>query len=98
MINFIVKELEKLGYYNAKKIMEMCGKACAEFGDLGLAKKIAEGTDDIDGIIARVNDEIAWCGKWNREGCTITAVCTKCGCTLVKRGIVEQKRYILPLL
>jgi len=89
MIDFIVKGLEGLDEETTQGIMERCGEACAETGDLGLARKIAEETGDIDQIIARANDEIAWCGRWTREGGTITAVCSTCGCPLVRRGIVE---------
>jgi predicted hydrocarbon binding protein len=89
MIDFIVKGLDSLDEETTRGIMERCGEACAETGDLGLAMKIAEETEDIDQIIAKANDEIAWCGRWTREGGTITAVCATCGCHLVMRGIVE---------
>jgi hypothetical protein len=89
MIDFMVNGLEGLDEETAQRIMERCGEACAETGDLGLAKEIADETEDIEETIARANDEIAWCGKWTREGGTITAVCTACGCPLVRRGIVE---------
>jgi predicted hydrocarbon binding protein len=89
MIDFMVNGLEGLDEETAQRIMERCGEACAEAGDLGLARKIAEETTGIDEIIARANDEIAWCGRWTREEGTITAVCITCGCPLVRRGIVE---------
>lgn len=89
MIDYIVKGLEGLDEETTRRIMERCGEACAEAGDLGLAKEIADGTTGIDETIARANDEIAWCGRWIREGDVITAVCTNCGCPLVRRGIVE---------
>ena len=89
MIDSIVKGLEGIDQETTQSIMERWGEACAEKGDLGLAKKIAEETEGIDETIARANDEIAWCGRWTRKGSTITAVCTNCGCPLVRRGIVE---------
>jgi predicted hydrocarbon binding protein len=89
MIDSIVKGLEGLDEETKQMIMESGGKACAETGDLGLARKIADETEDIDETIARANDEIAWCGRWIRNGNTITAVCTTCGCPLVRQDIVE---------
>jgi predicted hydrocarbon binding protein len=89
MIDSMVKGLEGFDEETAQRIMERCGEACAVTGDLGLAKEIADETEDIDETIARANDEIAWCGRWVRNGNTITAVCTACGCPLVRRGIVE---------
>jgi predicted hydrocarbon binding protein len=89
MLDFIMKGLEGLDEETTQRIMERCGEACAEAGDMGLARKIAEETTGIDEIIARANDEIAWCGRWTREEGTITAVCITCGCPLVRQGIVE---------
>ena len=89
MIDFIVKGLGGLDEETTQRIMEKCGEACAEMGDLVLARKIADETEDIEETIARANDKIAWCGRWVRNRNTITAVCTACGCPLVRRGIVE---------
>jgi len=89
MIDLIVEGLEGADEETKLRIMERCGEACAEVGDLGIARKIAEETDDIDEIVAKANDEIAWCGKWTKEGDMITAVCTYCGCPLVRQGVVK---------
>ena len=89
MIDHIVKGLEGLDEETRLGIMERCGEACAEVGDLAVAKKIAEETDDVDEIVARANDEILWCGEWTREGNEISAVCDYCGCPLVRQGIVK---------
>ncbi|MCW3978960.1 MAG: DUF6144 family protein [Candidatus Bathyarchaeota archaeon] len=89
MIDHIVKGLEGLDEETKLGIMERCGEACAEVGDLTVAKKIAAETDDIDEIVARANGEILWCGKWAREGNVISAVCNYCGCPLVRQGVVE---------
>jgi len=89
MIDFIVAGLEGVDEGTRLKIMERCGEACAETGDLRIARKIAEETEDIDEIVARANDEIAWCGEWVRDGERIMAVCTSCGCPLVRRGVVN---------
>jgi len=59
MIDLIVEGLEDADEETRLRIMERCGEACAEVGDLGVARKIAEETDDIDEIVARANDEIA---------------------------------------
>ena len=59
MIDHIVKGLEDLDEETKLGIMERCGEACAEVGDLSVAKKIAEETEDIDEIVARANDEIS---------------------------------------
>ena len=89
MIDLIVEGLEGADEETRLRIMERCGEACAEVGDLGIARKIAEETDDIDEIVAKTNDKIAWCGKWIKEGDKITAVCTYCGCLLVRQGVVK---------
>lgn len=89
MIEFIVAGLEGVDEETRLRIMEKCGEACAETGDLDVAKRIAEETSDIDEIIEKANDRIAWCGKWAREGDKITTVCTECGCPLVRNGLVS---------
>jgi predicted hydrocarbon binding protein len=43
----------------------------------------------VDEVIEKANDRIAWCGRWTREGDKITAVCTECGCPLVRNGLVS---------
>jgi len=89
MIDHIVRGLEEVDQETRLRIMERCGEACAEVGDLHIAVKIAEEIDDLDEIVSRANKEIAWCGEWVREGDEITAVCRQCGCPLVRQGIVE---------
>ncbi len=89
MIDNMVKGLEGLDEGTMLGIMERCGEACAEVGDLEVARKITEETEDIDEIVARANEEILWCGKWARNGNEISAVCTYCGCPLVRQGVVE---------
>lgn len=89
MIDRIVKGLEGLDEETRLGIMEGCGEACAEVGDLAVARKIADETDDVDEIVARANGEILWCGKWVRDGNVISAVCNYCGCPLVRQGVVE---------
>ena len=89
MIDHIVKGLEDIDEEKKLGIMERCGEACAEVGDLAVAKKIAEETEDVDEIVARANDEILWCGEWTREGNEISAVCDYCGCPLVRQGVVK---------
>ena len=89
MIDHIVRGLEEVDEETRLRIMERCGEACAEVGDLDIARKIAEETDDLDEIVSRANVEIAWCGEWVREGDEITAVCKQCGCPLVRHGVIE---------
>jgi hypothetical protein len=89
MIDHIVKGLEDIDEEKKLGIMERCGEACAEVGDLAVAKKIAKETGDIDEIVVRANNEILWCGEWAREGNVISAVCDHCGCPLVRQGVVK---------
>lgn len=88
-IDAIVKGLEDIDAEARKKIMERSGEACALYGSLPIAKRIAEETTDLDEILTRANDEIPWCGKWEREGDSISATCHDCGCPLVQSEVVN---------
>jgi len=90
LLNSILQGLIEVDLETRKKIMELCGEACArEDGDLEIAKRIAEETVDEEEIIARVNKEILWCSAWIRKGNTIQSTCIKCGCPLVRNNIVN---------
>lgn len=90
VLNSIIKGLEKVDLETRKKIMELCGEACArEDGDLEIAKRIAEETTDEEEILTRVNKEIPWCGIWTLKDNTVQCTCVKCGCPLVKHKVVN---------
>jgi len=55
--------------------MEKSGEACALAGSFKIAKKIAEETTEIEEIIAKVNDQVPWCGKWKLERNKISSTC-----------------------
>jgi predicted hydrocarbon binding protein len=90
VLSSIIRSLDKVGLETRKKIMELCGEACARSdGDLEIAERIAEETADENEIVARVNREIAWCGTWTRKDNTIQCTCVKCGCPLVRKKVVD---------
>lgn len=70
------------------KIMESPGRFCASYhGDLEKAQAIRHNAYDLDRLLVQVNQRISWCGKWVREGETITSVCKRCGCPLIREGL-----------
>lgn len=90
MLNSIIKGLDEVDSETRRKIMELCGEACArEDGDLEVAKRIAEEAADEVEILARANKEIHWCGTWTLEGNTIRTTCVECGCPLVRNKVVD---------
>lgn len=94
LLNSIVKGLNDVDLETRKKIMQSCGETCAGEelsggGDLKIAKKIAEEEVDEEEILKRANRELLWCGAWTRKGNTIQAICTECGCPLVKNKVVN---------
>jgi len=89
VLNSIVKGLDEVDLETRKKIMELCGEACARSnGDLEIAERIAEETAEEE-IVARVNEQILWCGTWTRKDNTIRSTCVKCGCPLVRNKVVD---------
>jgi len=68
--------------------MEKSGEACALAGSFKIAKKIAEESTEIEEIIAKVNDQVPWCGKWKLERNRISSTCLECGCPLIRNKIV----------
>ena len=90
ILNSIIKGLDKVDLETRKKIMELCGEACARSdGDLKVAKRIAEEAVDEEEILARINKENIWCGTWTRKGNTIQTTCIKCGCPLVRNHVID---------
>lgn len=90
VLNSIIRGLEKVDLETRKKIMELCGEACArEDGDLEIAKRIAEETTDEEEILTRVNKEIPWCGIWTLKDNIIQCTCAKCGCPLVRHKVAD---------
>jgi predicted hydrocarbon binding protein len=85
----IIKGLDEVNLETRKKIMELCGEACArEDGDLEIAKRIAKEATDEDKILARLNKKILWYGTWAQKGSTLQSTCVKCGCPLVRNKLV----------
>ena len=94
LLNSIMKGLNEVDLGTRKKIMELCGEACAGEalfggGDLDIAKRIAKEAIDEKAILRRANKELFWCGSWARKGNTIQSTCVKCGCPLVRNGVVD---------
>ena len=93
VLDSIIKGLDEVDLETRKKIMELCGEACArEDGDLEIAKRIAKEAADEDEVLVRMNKEIPWCGTWTRKGSTIQSTCVKCGCPLVRNKLVDFRR------
>lgn len=90
LLNSIIKGLDEVDLEIRKKIMELCGGACARSdGDLEIAKKIAEKAVDEEEILKSANKEIPWCGTWTRKDNTIQSTCVECGCPLVRNEVVD---------
>ncbi len=90
VLNSILKGLDAVELETRKRIMELCGEACAGSDrDLDIAKKIAEEASTEEEIVARVNEELPWCGTWIMEGNTIHSSCVKCGCPLVRNQVID---------
>lgn len=91
LLNSLIQGLEEIDEEDKMKIMELCGKACAvEDGDLQIAERIAQESTSEEEILARLNEEILWCGKWVKEGNTYQTICVQCGCPLVRNKIVRR--------
>jgi predicted hydrocarbon binding protein len=90
VLSSIIKGLDEVDLETRKKIMELCGEACARSdGDLEIAKKIAEETVNEEEILERASKEILWCGTWTRKNNMIQSTCVKCGCPLVENKVVD---------
>ncbi|UCD00691.1 MAG: hypothetical protein JSV23_07305 [Promethearchaeota archaeon] len=88
VINSIIKGLEEIPLETRKKIMGKSGETCALAGSFKIAKKIAEETTEIEQIIAKINNQVPWCGKWKLDGNKISSTCLECGCPLIRNKIV----------
>jgi predicted hydrocarbon binding protein len=90
VLNSIIKGLDEVDLGTRKKIMELCGEACAHSDeDLRIAKKIGEEAADENEVFTRMNKELPWCGTWSWKGNIIQSVCVKCGCPLVRNKVVD---------
>lgn len=74
------------------QVMKHCGRACALYhGDLEKARAIQHSARDVDEFLDTLNQQKDfWCGRWTRDGDTITSVCAECGCPLVRAGLVKR--------
>jgi len=81
---------EQLDRDTQTRFLEACGAACAaHHGELERAKDLPHSVGDLDGLVAELNRQVSWCGEWKREENAIVSVCERCGCPLVREGLVE---------
>ena len=72
------------------RLLEPCGRTCAvHHGDLSKAQELGGTFDDIDGLLAELNRQLDWCGEWRRDDDAIVSICERCGCPLVREGLVK---------
>lgn len=91
LLNAIVKSLDEVDLETRKKIMESCGKTCAqEDGDLAIAEDIGQTASNMTEVVERVNKEIPWCGIWSQKGKLIESTCISCGCPLVRNHVTNR--------
>jgi hypothetical protein len=94
ILNALLEGLGLIDKETREMIKELCGKACAydEFWGpaIKIAERIAVEEKDLENILMRANNEIAWCGKWVKKGDRIETTCQRCGCLLVQEGIVQH--------
>jgi hypothetical protein len=73
------------------RLLEACGGACAvQHGDLERVKDLSQSSPDLDVLLSELNQRVTWCGAWRRERDAIVSVCERCGCPLVREGLVER--------
>ena len=91
LLDAIVKSLDAVDLETRMRLMESCGKACAqEDGDLAIAEEIGKTTSNMTEVVERINKELLWCGIWSQKGKSIESTCTKCGCPLVKSKAINR--------
>lgn len=94
ILNALLMGLGSADEDTREKVMEACGKACAcdeHWGPaISIAERIAAEEKSLDGILSRANEEIAWCGKWVKNGDRIESTCRECGCLLVRNEVVRH--------
>ncbi len=94
ILDAVMEGLDSVDEESRKEIVKRCGRACAEEETWGpavaIADRISEQEQDLERVIERMNEEIAWCGDWMLEGERITCTCEECGCPLVKNGVVKH--------
>ena len=72
-----------------KRIMELCGRSCAEH-DFEEIARIKEEARDQEHLLQLIDERIPWCGDWVWQEGQIRTVCAACGCPLVVEGYVER--------
>lgn len=86
----LLKIIESFNFATKSKLMEYCGRTCAQAYDaLEKAKQIAQQESHIEDKIQRVNKEIPWCNEWTVNKNQIQSICEECGCSLVKAELVK---------
>jgi len=71
------------------KILEFCGRSCAEH-DFEEIARIKEEARDREHLLQLINEPIPWCGDWVWEDGKVRTVCAACGCPLVVEGYVNR--------
>lgn len=93
-LNAMLDGLNQIDEETRNKVMRLCGEACAKetiWGpSLDIAERISREEKGLDKIIERLNTEISWCGRWIKSNDLISATCNKCGCPLVRHGVVKN--------
>jgi len=96
ILDAVMEGLDSVDGESKMEMMKRCGRACAEYEAWGpavaIAGRISEQEQDLERVIERANDEIAWCGEWMLDGEIVTCTCEECGCPLVKNGVVKHTR------
>jgi len=96
ILDAVMEGLDSMDGESKMEMMKRCGRACAEYEAWGpavaIAGRISEQEQDLERVIDRANDEIAWCGEWMLDGEIVTCTCEECGCPLVKNGVVKHTR------
>ena len=94
IFNSLLEGLSQIDHETMKKVIGLCGEACARselFGPaINKARIIADEETDEARILGRMNNEIGWCGKWVKMGDTIQCTCTRCGCPIIQKGVVTR--------
>lgn len=92
LLNTLLRGLDSVDPETRQMIMEKCGENCAHEEIYGpaieIAKRIASEESDPQRVLDRANSEILWCGRWVREGDTISSTCKTCGCPMVRAGLI----------
>lgn len=90
-IESLIESLDEFTDEKARKeIIEKCGRACALYhGETEKINAIKRQRKNLEEVLDQMNQEGMWCGDWIKEGNIIYSTCKRCGCPLVKSGIIK---------